>query len=247
MPEAATRICAQRRGLSCLSLIFVACCLGLWVGVVRAAFASEVDRVLAAVNGKVITESDLRMAGNLNTLLMFGQKGSGGEPSAEEQVSRLIDLDLIRQELENFPLELGEQKMIEAQVEELKGGYAEIGGIEPIMRRLGLQPGELQSYLSLQASIMRFVNLRFRPFVSVTGDEVRSYYRDTLLPRLQKANSPVPPIEKVSADIEKILKEEKVNAALDSWIKEIRSHSRIEFFTQAQCPDPNAAEGKESH
>ncbi len=228
-------------------LTVVACCLGMVAGGARTASAAEIDRVLAAVNGKVITESDLRLARNLNALLVFGQKVSGGEPSVEEQISRLIDLDLIRQELESFPLDPGEQKAIEARVEELKAGYAEIGGIEPIMRRLGLQPGELQSYLSLQASILRFVNLRFRPFVSVTPEEVQAYYRDRLLPKLQQANSPAPPIGKVSADIENILKEEKVNAALDSWIKEIRNHSRIEYFTEAEIPAAaNAAEGRKS-
>jgi hypothetical protein len=204
--------------------------------------AEEIDRVLAAANGKVITESDLRIARNLNALLLFGKKDQGGEVSRQKQISRLIDLELIRQELTSFPLDPGEQSGIEARVEELKEGYAEIGGLAPLLRRLGLQAEELQDYLRLQASILRFVNLRFRPFASVSPDEVRAYYRDKLAPKLQSAGAPVPPVEEVSAKIEDVLKEEKVNAALDDWIKELRSHSRIEFLTgHAALPEPSPA------
>jgi hypothetical protein len=194
--------------------------------------------VLAAVNGKVITESDLRIARNLNSLLVFGKDEQGGGSSRQAQISRSIDLELIRQELTNFPLDPDEQSGIEARVEELKAGYVEIGGLDPLLRKLGLQAAELQDYLRLQASILRFVNLRFRPFVSVSPDEVSAYYRDKLAPKLQGAGVPVPPVEEVSAKIEDLLKEEKVNAALDDWIKELRAHSRIELLS-ASLSDPS--------
>lgn len=186
--------------------------------------------MLAAVNGKVITESDLRIALNLNALLVFGKSEQGAEASRQEQIDRLIDRELIRQELTSFPLDPGDQSGIDARVEELKAGYAEIGGLAPLLERLGLQPAELQDYLRLQASILRFVNLRFRPFVNVAPEEVAAYYRDKLAPKLRAAGAPVPPVEEVSAKIEEVLKEEKVNAALDNWIKELRAHSRIELM-----------------
>jgi peptidyl-prolyl cis-trans isomerase SurA len=218
--------------------IYLACLLtvGLFgsLGVVTAG-AEEIDRVVVAVNGKIIAESDLRLARNLNTLLLFG-RNAPETSHREDQISRLIDLELIRQELENFPLDLSEQSLIETRVEELKSGYAEIGGIAPIMSRLGLQVDELQTYLRLQASILRFVNLRFRPFVSISSEEVQAYYRERLLPRLQEAKSPVPPLDQVSVAIEDILREEKVSSALDAWIKEIRSHSRIEYFSDGTPP-----------
>jgi len=82
--------------------------------------AEEIDRVVAAVNSKIIAESDLRLAHNLNALLVFGRQEQGSEPSRDEQISRLIDLELIRQELESFPLDPGEQTLIETRVEDLK-------------------------------------------------------------------------------------------------------------------------------
>ena len=61
----------------------LACC---WTGVF-AAHAQEVDRLLAAVNGRVLTEWDLRMARSLNAVIETA--GAGGKipakPSREEE------------------------------------------------------------------------------------------------------------------------------------------------------------------
>ena len=208
--------------------------------------SEEMDRVLAAVNGKVITESDLRIARDLNSLLVFGNDAQVGEASRQEQISRLIDLELIRQELTSFPLDPEQQSGIDARVEELKAGYAEIGGLEPLLRRIGLQAAELQEYLRLQASILRFVNMRFRPFVTVSPDDVSAYYRDRLAPKLKGAGIPVPPVEQVSSKIEDLLKEEKVNSALDDWIKELRTHSRIELLATQSASDSQTMCGRTS-
>src|SRR5512137_1479435 len=62
--------------------------------------AEEVDRLIAAVNGKAITEGDLDLARSLNALMFYG-KTSG---SRDDELNRLIDLELMRQELKNFSL-----------------------------------------------------------------------------------------------------------------------------------------------
>jgi hypothetical protein len=191
-------------------------------------WAEEVDRLLAAVNGRVITEGDVKVAGDLNALVVLGI--SAGMTSREEEVERLIDLALLREELENFASAPAEHSKVELQLEELRLAYAEIGGLSYLLRRLGLQEAELRTYLALQASILKFVDLRFRPFVSVTEDEVKAYYQERLIPSLQRERTPIPALAEVGSRIEKLLREEKVNAALEAWIQEIRRHSRIERF-----------------
>lgn len=161
--------------------------------------AQEIDRLLAAVNGKVITEGDLSISRSLNSLILLGR--SETNPTKAQELSRLIDLELIRQEMENFPFGQADQSSIQAEVEKqrnaLKTVYAEIGGLPAQLRRLGLQENELVSYLSLRVRMARFMDLRFRPFVTgAQGDDV----------------------------------ETKVNAAMDQWIQNIRNHSHIELF-----------------
>ncbi|MGD0308235.1 MAG: hypothetical protein ABSC02_03010 [Acidobacteriota bacterium] len=161
--------------------------------------AQEIDRLLAAVNGKVITEGDLSISRSLNSLILLGR--SETNPTRAQELSRLIDLELIRQEMESFPFGQADQSSIQSEVEKQRSAlmtvYAEIGGLPALLRRLGLQEDELVSYLRLRVHVTRFMDLRFRPFVTgVKEDEVDA----------------------------------KVNAALDQWIQNIRSHSHIELF-----------------
>jgi len=205
----------------CVVLMFL--CLAV------AAFGEEIDRLLVAVNGRVVTEGDLRLAHNLNALLAPG--GNGAERSREDELSRLIDLELMRQELTNFAAIKADESEIESRMQDLRNKYAEIGGLPALLRDLGLQESELRSYIGLQISTEKFIQFRFRPFVTVSPEEILAYYRQKLVPRLEKS-SRVPDLEEVTAQIEEILAQEKVNTAVDNWLKDIRRHSRIESFTR---------------
>jgi hypothetical protein len=210
----------------------------LWITLsffLTAAEAREVDRLLAAVNGKVITAGDLTLARNLHALVLFGK--TGPEAGLELALSRLIDLELLHQELSNFPMAPADEKAVQQRMEELRQGYAEIGGISILLRRLGLQEAELESYVRLQTSILRFVDLRFRPFVTVSPEEIESYFRNTLVQKLRDSGAPVPELQEVASQVEAVLLEQKVNDALDQWVKDARGHSRIEFFVEVEIPE----------
>ncbi len=208
--------------------------------------AEEVDRVLAAVNGKIITASDLKIARDLNSLLVLGKESESTGTAEDKELDRLVDLELIRQELENFRLAPDDQSSVDSEIADLKLAYAEIGGLAALMSRLGLQEEELYNYIQLKASILRFVRLRFRPFVSVSQTEIQSYYETEFLPALKKAAAPVPPPAEVSPKIEEIIAARKVNSSMDLWIRDLRSHSRIEMFPSRSGLQPgNAGEVKD--
>ena len=192
--------------------------------------AEEIDRLLAAVNRRVVTEGDLRLARNLNVLVGFGRTTPPG--SRVEEIDQLINRELLRQELEQFPLQPEDQTSADQRLEELKQGYAEIGGITYVLRGLGLQESEIEAYLALQVSMMRFIDLRFRPFVSVTPAEIEEYYRTQLEPKLRASGSRIPPLEEVSKQIETLLVDGKLSRMMDDWIQTLRQHSEIELFDE---------------
>ncbi len=195
------------------------------------AFPEEIDRLLVAVNGRVVTEGDLRLAHNLNAILAPARNGA--ERSGEEELNRLIDLELMRQELTNFAAIKADESEIEPRMQDLRNKYAEIGGLPALLRDLGLQESELRSYIDLQISIEKFIQFRFRPFVTVSPEEILAYYRQKLVPQLEKSSGArVPDLEEVTSQIEEILAQEKVNTAVDNWLKDIRGHSRIESFAR---------------
>jgi hypothetical protein len=192
--------------------------------------AEEIDRILAAVNRKVVTEGDLRLARNLNVLVGFGR--TTPPSSRAEELDQVINRELLRQELEHFSLQPEDQSRADQRLEELKQGYAEIGGITYVLRGLGLQEAEIETYLTLQGAMMRFIDLRFRPFVSAAPEEIEEYYRTQLEPKLRASGSRVPPLEEVSRQIESLLIDGKVGRMMDDWIQNLRQHSEIEIFDE---------------
>ena len=191
----------------------------------------EVERLLAAVNGRVVNTGDLRLARNLNSLMVLGKASA---ESVDKQLDRLIDLEILRQELEVSPAVRAAADRVEARLQDLRNAYAEIGGLPGLLRRLGLDESELAEYIALQISVENFIASRFRPFVNPTAEERQAYYRETLLPRLAKIpGARVPPFDEVSDEIGNILTEQGVLASLEQWLRDVRRHSRIELFTES--------------
>jgi hypothetical protein len=72
-----------------------------------------------------------------------------------------------------------------------------------------------------------FTDLRFRPAVNVSEEELRAYYDE--LVRKQPGTAAVPPFEDSRADIERLLAGERVLKALDSWLETARAAVRIQY------------------
>jgi hypothetical protein len=165
----------------------------------------------------------------LNAIIFVGKTAEAD--SRDQEIERQINQELMRQELKNFSLP-DEADKVEARMQSLRNAYALKGGLPALLLRIGMQESELISYIQLELEIMRFVDFRFRPFITVSTEEVQAYYRDKLMAQLQKSGIELPPLIHVSNKIETILREEKINDALDQWIKEVRRNSRIEFFDE---------------
>ena len=122
-------------------------------------------------------------------------------------------------------------------MQELRQEYAASGGLSAVLRRHGLEEEELEASIRMQISILRFVDLRFRPFAGVSTEEMEAYYQQKLIPQLQASRSVVPPFEDLANKIKEVLREEKVTFALEQWLKEAKQRSNIEFFTSSQDSD----------
>jgi hypothetical protein len=78
-------------------LFFALCVMGT-----PSILGAEIDRLLVTVNGKVITEGDLSLARGLNEVLSYGQDTKLN--SKDSELDRLVNLELMRQELTSFSM-----------------------------------------------------------------------------------------------------------------------------------------------
>ena len=86
---------------------------------------------------------------------------------------------------------------------------------------------DLREEIRRQVMTLRFIDFRFAPAVQVSNAEIRDYYRKNA------AKLDGHPLEDVRDSIERVLREEKVNQALDKWLAETREQTRIEIREEA--------------
>jgi len=219
---------ADRKNNSALFRTIVTGLLLLVFGVVNLS-AEEIDRLLVAVNGTVITEGDLYITRNLREFMAYGEPMDSVPP--EEELNRFIELELIRQEMRNLNVATEDEESVDAMMKELRDRYDGEEGLLRQLEKIGVQEPELVSFLRLEFSIWKFVEFRFQPFApGVSAKDIEDYYNKTYVPQLRELGLEIPPLESVSTEIEGILVEEQINADLNQWIQDTRRNSRIEYF-----------------
>ena len=193
--------------------------------------AQVVDRMVAAVNNRVILESELDQATRVEFLLQ-GKSVDKITPADRNTVlERLIDRSLLDQQIVN-------PSMLDPTPEELVAKIKEVRSEVPnaatdelwnaVLAGYGLTQQDLEEQLTSEFRILRFIDLRFRGLVHVEKDAIAAYYQDKFLPEVRKRNASEPKLAEVSDKIEQILTEQSIDALLTDWLKTLRAQAHIE-------------------
>lgn len=200
------------------------------------AFASRaeiLDRIAVTVNDIVITERDttnqLRIAAFLNQqpLVLDGA-------AKREAAERLVEQTLVRREMEISRYPVPTLEDAEPLLEEVRSTQFESEeAFENSLSEYGLNLEELREGLRLQLTIVRFIDFRFRPGITVTDEEVERYYNEELVPESRRRGEPVGTLDEVRDTIEEVLISERVNSELDEWLQHSLESARVVYREEA--------------
>jgi len=190
-----------------------------------------IDRIAVVVGGdKIIKDSDIdrdiRLVSFINK-----QKAEFGADARRAAANRLIDQMLIRREIEvgmySAPSGSDVEKTLGA-VE--KSRCSTTAQCTEELAGYGLTQQELKKYLSWQLTVLRFIDVRFKPAVMVSDDEIEKYYHQHLA-ELRKQNPGTPDtLEALHDQIQQTIRAERVNQQFDSWLKARRQAVKIEYL-----------------
>lgn len=204
--------------------LFTGC---LVLALVSAASAETLDRIAVSVGQDVITESqvvlDLRVAAFLERKPV-DLSGVAKRQAAE----RLVDQLLILREAVDSHVTLPSTEAATGLV----APYAAESGYQADLERYGISGRDLAAHLLAGLRTLTFTDLRFRPDVQVSPEDVRSYY-DKLAQQPDSAAAPIPSFEDSRDQIEKLLFEQRVLEALDKWLETARSAARVRYREKA--------------
>ncbi|HUN85451.1 MAG TPA: hypothetical protein VMU48_13790 [Terracidiphilus sp.] len=192
------------------------------------------DRLVAVVNNQPIFSSDLNTEMRLSIL-----EPNSSTETPEAALQRLISRALIRQQIREEDLEsvrpTAEEiaKRLEAIRQELPvcihAHCATDEGWKNFLAAHDLTQRQVDSYLRNRLEILRFIEMRFRPGISISHQEIEDYYRNTLLPQYATGES-IPTLDRVASRIEEILLQQRVDALFGSWLDSLRQQGDIQVF-----------------
>ncbi|MCC7237291.1 MAG: hypothetical protein IT163_18430 [Bryobacterales bacterium] len=199
-----------------------------------AARAELADRLAVSIESSAIFESEI--LDHLRVAAFLEDKPLDVTPRARgAAANQLIELKLIHREMQLSRytppgVEVARPLLAKFRAER----YPDDAAYNAALAKHHLREADLLRNLLLQLTITRFVNFRFRPGVRVTDEEVAHYYRDSYVPGWEsvKAPVPVPPLQDVQTEIEALLTEQKVDQAMDDWLKAARASVRIQFHEE---------------
>src|SRR5215831_2983045 len=170
------------------------------------------DRMVAVVEGRVITLSDVRQEREI--------RGQLGEPFKGD------DKALAREMIDNY--------LIDRQSTDFAGLDIPQQEIDTELKRVvpqGVPSQAMRDAVTLRLRISKFFELRFQQFIRPTDQEVQKYYDEVFLPEARNRGvNPIPPLAQVADGIRNNLIQEQRNREIDMWLAGVRKRSNIEVF-----------------
>jgi hypothetical protein len=203
-------------------------CLGfswLLLAAIVPAQAVIVDRVAITVGNKIITDSEIDQRIRLTAFQ------NDGKPEFSLASKRAAARVLINQKLVEREMDVGHYPRPSAGAGKIllddyeKANYnSNQAAMDTALHEYGLTEHDLEDELTLQTEMLTFLNLRFRPAVQVTDQDVRKYYDEHMT---QPANAAA--LNEVRAAIEQKLTAERADRERDLWLEDQWKRTKIEY------------------
>jgi len=195
------------------------------------ASAEVVDRIVAVVNGHLVTWSDLDEQMRFEALENGRALKDVGETERHQAFEHLVQYRILRDQM---------QGTLPAQAPEVDARIGDVRAVWQMekddakwgvtLTRYGLSAAELREMVTNQIEILKFMEFRVRPLVRVSRAEVDDYYNLTLVPLVVAKGQAPEPVEAVTPKIRELLTEQKMNQEMEKWLTTLRTQSSVQVL-----------------
>ena len=197
-----------------------------------AVFAAEViDGVVASVNRQPILRSDWDDAVRFEAFMQQKKLGDVTDSDRVLALRHLIDRQLLKAQMGDTsymqPKDDALQQDIDKVRRQVPNGTND-DAWQKLLTDYGLTEAELKQHLRIEFQTMNFIEVRLRPNVHVPEEDVEAYYREQLIPDLQKNGGSVIALTDVAPRIRELLTQQRMDEMLDVWLHNLRQQADIQ-------------------
>jgi len=210
--------------------------IAIWLaGVVAAAGArgKTIDRIAVSVGNRVITETDVDREIRI-TALLNNEKPDFSPAKKREAAERMVDQTLVRSELEASRYLPPSAAEMEAALAEEKARFGDDATYRRALAAYGVSEEDLKARLEWQLTLLRFIDVRFRPGIQIGDEEIRKYFDEHMSAGLMAAHpGQTPSVDDHRAGIVQKLIDQAADQQVEQWLKESRRRTRIQYHEEA--------------
>ena len=191
------------------------------------ASAETLDRIAVTVGPDVITENQVIL--DLRVTAFLERKPVDLSAAAKRRAAeRMVDQILILREAVDSRVTLPSTEAAAGLV----APYKADANYQADLERYGIAERDLSAHLLAGLRTLTFTDLRFRPDVQVSAEDLRNYY-DELARKSPPGAGRLGSFEENRDQIEKLLLEQRVMEALDKWLEMARVSANIRYRDKA--------------
>lgn len=213
-----------------------------------AALAGEViDGVIATVNRKPVLQSDWDDAVRFEAFMQ--QKPlravTGGDRVSALQ--RLIDRRLLEIQMNDANNLAPSHEQLRSNITQLRNqipAAKDDQGWQGLIASYGFTERDIEANLRSEKQVMNFIEVRLRPNVHVQPEEVEAYYRNQVIPDLEKAGVKVVTLQELEPKIRELLVQQHIDQLLDAWLHNLRQQSQVQ--STVPLPVRSSSSGREA-
>jgi hypothetical protein len=191
------------------------------VGSATSTRAEIIDRILAVVEGQLITLSDVR------AVLRLGLETAPPNTDPVQAVlEKLIDRQLTLIEVDRYAPPEPSTAEIDARLLAVQKPYGDALGLEIVLGQVGWARDDARRYVRDELRIEQYLRQRFEATIQPTDDEVAGYYR-LHADEFTRAGS-VLPYSTVRDEVRRRLVAERRSNLVRDWVAGLRRRANIQ-------------------
>jgi len=187
--------------------------------------AEIIDEIAVSVGNSVITADDLDRAIRV-TALINGVPPDFSPANKRASAARLVDQKLIQKELEASRYPVPDASAANPLFEEFHKTHS-----AQELAQYGLTEQDIRDASLWQLTLLRFIEVRFRPGVQISDQQIQEYFDRVVKPAAEGAGDPVS-LEDFRGKIETTLAGQQTDKEVDNWLKEARKRTEIVYHDE---------------
>lgn len=183
-----------------------------------------VDRIAVSVASEAITLSEVREEVAV-TAFLNGEKPDYSPGVLRRAAERLVDQALIRREIALGRYLLPGPEAANGMLAALEKQHGGRAALDRDLVTYGLTRQQLQAHLTWQTTLLQFIEVRFRPAVQVTSDDVQKYFNQHYATKTESGR-PIA-LDSMRTQIENELTSTRADEEMEQWLKDTRKQTPI--------------------